>query len=47
MYYKAIVIKNTMVLALEQTYNNIRKGDRTWKTPNSGKRPRGGGRGGE
>ena len=25
---------------------NIRKGDRTWKTPNSGKRTRGGGRGG-
>ena len=24
---------------------NIRKGDRTWKTPNSGKGPRGGGRG--
>ena len=25
---------------------NIRKGDRTWKTPNSGKQTRGGGRGG-
>ena len=25
---------------------NIRKGDRTWKTLNSGKRTRGGGRGG-
>ena len=25
---------------------NIRKGDGTWKTPNSGKRTRGGGKGG-